>query len=274
MEQIRIKDALKDSATKYSFETKPLDSSITLKPSEEIELTLADESIPMTEKSRAIYTSTSKIIDDLFKTEITAEKIQEAKLSINSLITGVVHNKVTISSLIRVSSYDYYTYTHCVNVAVYSVGLAKEAGLSGKEQEQLGMGGILHDLGKAQVDLKIVNKAGALTEIEFKEMKRHPVYGYNILKEQRETDEVILTAVRHHHEKLNGVGYPDSLLAGDISLYARIVAICDIFDALSTKRSYKPAMSSFDTLNLMQTKMKNELDPYLLKLFIKMMGRQ
>ena len=270
MEQITIKDALKVKAVERAFANP---SEFKIAPSEEIHLALEDDSLAMPAKSRAIYNSTGKIINDLFENEITPDKIHEAKNSISALLSGVISDQITISSLIQVSNYDYYTYTHCVNVSVYAIGLARDIGLSTKELELIGTGGILHDLGKAKISLDIVNKPGRLTEFEYKQMKNHPAYGYNILTEQSENDEIILTCVRHHHEKINGMGYPDGIMGSKLSIYARIVAICDIFDALSTKRSYKPALSTFEALNLMHTKMKSELDSRLLAQFIKMMGK-
>jgi putative nucleotidyltransferase with HDIG domain len=271
LKQVEIKDISKDVAVVHTFQNlTPRSEPI----GEEITRTLDDSNIPINVKSRAVYASAGVIMNELFESEITPEKIHEAKNAISAIIMGVMNDKITISSLIRVSSYDYYTYTHCVNVGVYAVGLGKEIGLSPKELERIGAGGILHDLGKSRVDLNIVNKPGRLTNEEFEKMRNHPVFGYNILKEQLETDEIILTSVRHHHEKLNGAGYPDGVTNADLSLYARIVAICDIFDALSTKRSYKPALSTFEALNLMKTKMQGELDFKLLEYFIRMMGKK
>ncbi|MDR2152310.1 MAG: HD-GYP domain-containing protein [Helicobacteraceae bacterium] len=272
MEQIEIKDISKDVAVAHTFQNlRSLKDGVS--PSAGITRVLDDPSLSVSAKSRAIYDETSKIINDLFESDITPEKIHETKNSVNAMLSGVISNKITIASLIKVSAYDYYTYTHCVNVGVYSVGLGKEIGLSPKELERIGAGAILHDLGKAKVDINIVNKPGRLTDEEFIEMKKHPVYGYEILKAQFENDEIVLTSVRHHHEKMNGSGYPDGIMGDNLSLYARVVAVCDIFDALTTKRSYKPALSTFEALNLMKSKMLAELDTKLLTYFIRMMGK-
>lgn len=260
MEQIRVKQAIKSHER--------------LSTVEEIEQALHDTTLPKKTKSRLIYNATSKLINDLFESEITSEKIHEAKQSVSKMLEGVIHDEITITSLIEVSSYDYYTYTHCVNVAVYSVGLGKELGLAARELERLGSGGILHDLGKAKVDISLINKPGKLTDEEFTKVKDHPALGYDLLRKLHEDDSVILSIVRHHHEKLNGKGYPDGLSSDGIDLYARIVAISDIFDALTTKRSYKPALSTFEALELMHHKMQGELDPKLLNLFILMMGKK
>ncbi|GHS88364.1 hypothetical protein FACS189487_06460 [Campylobacterota bacterium] len=280
MQQIQIKNSMKEAAIAKALGNLPHENSAAprkyngKKPSENIQDILYNSNAPIAAKSREVYTSTSQIINELFESEVTPEAIQETKNSINAMLGGVMNDRITIASLIKVSNYDYYTYTHCVNVAVYSVGLGKEIGLSERELKQVGAGAIMHDLGKAKVDLSIVNKPGKLTNDEFAQMKAHPTFGYDTLIDQFETDEVILTCVRHHHEKINGAGYPDGIAGGAISIYARITAIADIFDALSTKRSYKPALSTFDALNLMKTKMDKELDQKLLHKFIKMMGKQ
>jgi HD-GYP domain-containing protein (c-di-GMP phosphodiesterase class II) len=273
MEQLEIKDISKDIAVAHTFQKQRGSLNEAYPASSEITQVLDDPSLSLNAKSRAVYSATSKLINELFESEITPERIHETKNSVNAMLSGVISNQITIASLIKVSTYDYYTYTHCVNVGVYTVGLGKEIGLSPKELEQIGAGAILHDLGKSKVDINIVNKPGRLTDEEFAEMKKHPAYGYNILKDQFENDEIILTSVRHHHEKINGAGYPDGIMGDNLSLYARIVAVCDIFDALTTKRSYKPALSTFEALNLMKNKMLAELDPKLLTYFIRMMGK-
>lgn len=259
MEKIRIKD-LKESSSR-------------LTTADQIRKTLNDVNIPQKTKNRIVYNTTSSLVNTLFESEITQEKIQETKDSVIAMMQSVIADEITIRSLMEVSSYDYYTYTHCVNVAVYSVGLGKEMGLSGSELERLGCGGILHDLGKSKIDINIVNKQGKLDEEELLAMRKHPSLGYEILKNMDEKDPIILGMVRHHHEKLNAQGYPDGLHGKDLDLYTRIVAIADIFDALTTKRSYKPALSTFDALTLMRKNMKEELDPRLLDLFVLMMGK-
>ncbi len=103
-------------------------------------------------------------------------------------------------------------------------------------------------------------------------MKYHPVHGYNLLRDHGLKDGIILDVTRHHHEKLTGKGYPDSLPADEISMFARMSTISDIFDALTTRRSYKEALPSFDALRLMKGEMANELDRDLFEKFVEMMG--
>jgi putative two-component system response regulator len=122
------------------------------------------------------------------------------------------------------------------------VRLAEKAGMAGGQLDDVRFGGILHDIGKIGVPDSILNKPGALTDEEFEIMKRHPVIGYEICEPLRSLAGA-LPLIRHHHEKLDGSGYPDGLSGDDISLPARIMAVTDIYDALTSDRAYRDAMS-------------------------------
>jgi HD-GYP domain-containing protein (c-di-GMP phosphodiesterase class II) len=123
------------------------------------------------------------------------------------------------------------------------------------------------------VNYDIINKNGKLTDMEFDEMKTHPAQGHAIALKLGLTDERILSGIRHHHEKIEGGGYPDGIKGDEISQFARIIGVCDVFDALSTKRSYKDPMSSFESLGLMKQQMRGHLDMSLVDSFIKMLRK-
>ena len=223
-------------------------------------------------KSAIIYTTATSIVDDLFKKEITVESLNKTKEVVHQILDNILKNDVTIESLIKVTSYDYYTYTHSVDVSVYSLGIGKELGLREYDLRSLGEAAILHDIGKSRIDPNIVNKNGKLTKEEFEIMKKHTTYGYEILKEKGIKNASILIGARSHHEKLNGDGYPSGLSQKRVPLFARIIAIADIFNALTTKRSYKEALSTFEAIKIMRNNMKDELDQHILKVFILMMS--
>ncbi len=174
----------------------------------------------------------------------------------------------------HVTAHDYYTHTHSINVSIYTLSLGSFLGITGKELEVLGMSAVLHDLGKSKIDYEIINKNGKLTDEEFTQMKHHPAYGHEIALSLGIEDERILSGIRHHHEKIEGGGYPDNLKGSQISQFARIIGVCDVFDALSTKRSYKDPMSSFESLRLMKQQMVGHLDMRMVDAFIKMLHRQ
>ncbi len=146
-------------------------------------------------------------------------------------------------------------------------------GLKKEELNLLGKAALLHDLGKSKIEPDIVNKNGSLSEKEFLAMKMHPAFGYEIAKKMGIDNKDILDGIRHHHEKLDGRGYPDGLKDSEIGLFARIIGVCDVFDALTTQRSYKKAMRSIDALRLMKEDMKNHLDADILNTFIKMLRK-
>jgi putative nucleotidyltransferase with HDIG domain len=122
----------------------------------------------------------------------------------------------------KIASYDYYTQTHSINVCVYALSLGSYLKLGDKMLEALGMAALIHDLGKSKVDSRIVNKKGYLTTAEFELMKSHPRYGYEIATNMGVKNALVLDGIRHHHEKLDGSGYPDGLKGREITLFARI----------------------------------------------------
>ncbi len=233
-----------------------------------------DTGVTQEQKSEVIYSTATDIAEALFSSPITSGSIQRTRGIIRPMLDSILSDNTTIDSLIAVSSYDYYTYTHSVDVSVYALGIGRELDLFPTTLNLLGEAAILHDIGKSQVDIGIVNKPGRLSAEEFDQMKLHPVYGYQLLMEHGVKNPAILSGVRDHHEKLNATGYPHGLKNEDISKFARIIAIADIFNALTTRRSYKPALSTFEALKIMKHDMEGELDADLLKRFIYMMSEK
>ncbi|WP_059176674.1 HD-GYP domain-containing protein [Thermodesulfovibrio aggregans] len=131
---------------------------------------------------------------------------------------------------------------------------------------------MLHDLGKSQIPHEILNKQGKLNDTEYNIIKQHVLFGYELLENQKEFPKDSLTAVLQHHEKLSGKGYPFGLKADEIKLFGRITAIADCYDALTTRRPYKPPLTSYFALSII-VKEKGDYDPELLKAFIKMLGK-
>lgn len=175
--------------------------------------------------------------------------------------------------MLKIAKYDYYTYTHCVNVSTYAIGFAKSLHVDTKDLLTIGMAALMHDIGKRKISSEIINKDGRLTPEEFEEIKKHPLYGVEILKELNQDDPLLLILIEQHHEKVNGSGYPHGLKNEEIHLYSKILCIVDIFDALTTKRSYKAALRTFEAFNIMYNHMRNELDIELLQKFMKFMNQ-
>ena len=168
-------------------------------------------------------------------------------------------------SMLKVS--DEYTFKHSVDVATMAMVVAKKMGYSEEEVYDVGVAGLLHDLGKAKVPPEILNKPGKLTEEEFEIMKKHSFHSYCILKDNKGIRDSVKLAVLQHHEKINGQGYPMGLMAPQISKYAKILTVVDIYDALVTDRPYKAAFSQRDAVEMLMA-MTYELDMDALKGFL------
>jgi len=162
---------------------------------------------------------------------------------------------------------DEYTFKHSVDVATMAMIIGKQQCLPDKQIYELGVSGLLHDIGKTKVPASILNKPARLTDEEFAVMKQHSVFGYHMLQECNEFNNDICMAVLQHHEKINGNGYPLGFDAPRITPYARILAVADIYDALVTERPYKKAFSQKDAIELIMS-MTEELDIKAMKSFL------
>jgi len=217
---------------------------------------IRDPKIAADVKSRIAYDAATAVARDVFD-EPRSEIIQRSQDVITSTVSLMLADEAAAAKLTQLTSHDYFTYTHSVNVCVFCIGLAQNvfSGISEQEFQRLGAGYMLHDIGKSDIPMDILNKKGPLDEDELEIIRRHPEASYRILKETGHlTVEAGLIAMQHH-EHMDGSGYPMGLKGSAIDEFAQICTIADVFDALTTNRSFRPAMSSFDALNLMKTEM-------------------
>lgn len=233
---------------------------------------LCDSTLSTHEKCDIVYTSAQWLIKDAMADPRAKEVIQRTEAMAGNMTKFIFSDEATMEQLLKVTSYDYYTYTHSVNVTLFSISLSVRLGFDEALMHRIAHGALLHDLGKSQLDISIINCKGKLDDGQWDAMKRHPVYGCEILAEQGVTDDLIMMIVRNHHEKLNGTGYPDGLVGHDIPPAVRVVTVCDVFDALTSRRSYKPSLDSFHALKLMHEEMREEIDQQYFKVFVTMMG--
>jgi HD-GYP domain-containing protein (c-di-GMP phosphodiesterase class II) len=233
---------------------------------------LADSEIPLQERSEVLYTSAMQVVKDVLAEPRAGEVLPRSKQMVENAVWFLFSQARAFENLLKVTSFDYYTYTHSVNVLVFSIGLARQMGYKEASVLDFGNGALLHDIGKCMIDPAILNFPGKLTSEQWEQIKLHPVYGYDILTGQGIRDGVLLDVTRHHHEKLTGKGYPDGLKRSEISIFVRISTIADIFDALTTRRIYKDALGSFDALKLMKAEMAAELDGGVFRSFVGMLG--
>lgn len=232
------------------------------------------ENLSLEEKSRAIYSYTSSILQDLFKDPRCAWSFGRAKSLVEHTVDVVASDTGAIKAFTDAGMVDYDTHTHSLDVAVFAIGFGQHLGFDRNDMVRIGHAGLFHDIGKSQIDPEILDKPGPLDPEEFEIVKKHAIYSNFILRSHAEKDKDILDAVKHHHERFDGTGYPQKLKEKEIPLFAQIIAITDIYDAVSSKKSYRDANSSFETLNIMKSEMGNHFDKRLLMEFIKFMGPQ
>jgi len=226
----------------------------------------------LTKQSRNIYTSASDTLEKLFQKPDCPDLMSEARTILTGAVDFVKSDQFSVNTLIDVSSKDYSTHTHCMDTAIVSLGFANHLKFNNNDLNNIGLSALLHDIGKSRVDQAIINKDGTLTEEEFELVKKHPLFGFFILKAHKETNRDILNGIRSHHEKYDGSGYPDKLQGKEIPLFAQIISMADIFTAITTNKTYRDACSSFDTINIMKNTMSFAFDGNLFMEFIKFMG--
>lgn len=174
--------------------------------------------------------------------EMVNKKLDLTKQLIGNIVEELLLNKDTMVNLIDLKFFDDYTYFHSVNVAVLSIVIGVGVGLSKEELYNLGLGAILHDMGKIFIDKDVINKPGKLTPEEYEEIKKHSEFGYKYLKETYQIPTASYVGVLHHHEKYDGTGYPSNVSKDSISLIGRIIGIADVYDALISNRPYRAAL--------------------------------
>ncbi len=234
---------------------------------------LADESVPVEERSQVLYSCAQGLVSQVLEEPRSKELIQRSSDLVRSTTAFMINEKSAFSHLLKLVSYDYYTYTHSVNVFVFSVTLAQRVGFTDPQVlQEFGEGVLLHDIGKSMIDPSITNCKGKLSEEQWQSMRMHPVHGYDIMREHGSLTDMALSVVRHHHEKIRGGGYPDNLKGKQIAPLVRISTIADIFDALTTRRSYKNAMGTFEALKIMRDEISRDLDDEYFRAFVAMMG--
>ena len=195
-----------------------------------------------------------------------AVTVHETAAIVADISRSIDHNPSVFFSVTRLKSKDEITFVHSVSVSALLIHFGRYLGLDAAIVDLLGMGGLLHDIGKVELPREILNKAGGLDERELKIMRRHPQLGYDILCKQQGMPDIVLDICQHHHERIDGRGYPDQLSDADFTVPARMAAICDVYDAVTSERPYKRTWSAGEALTWM-LKRDGQFDRQLLKKF-------
>ncbi len=217
------------------------------------------------EKAAILRESSIAILEDLFETPDVASALAESRPIVTNLIQFMQDAPESIGNLISLSGHDFYTYNHSFDVSIYSLGLGQALGFKAQDLTELGLSSLFHDVGKRNVSLDILCKKGPLDEKEWEQMRLHPQFGLKILNEHQGISEATKAACYEHHESWAGGGYPQDISGQEIHPFARIVALTDTYDAMTTQRSYNVPMKPFEALNIMKNKISGRFDPEMLK---------
>ena len=197
---------------------------------------------------------------------------RKAKQLVAELASNIAVSVDASLWLTQLKKRDEYTAIHSLNVCVLSIIFGRALKLPEHELNELGLGALLHDIGKMRVPDSVLNKPGRLTADEFEIMKTHPGIGFELAKQDKNLSQDVLTIIRNHHERLNGQGYPDNLPESDITYYTKIVSITDVYDAVTSDRVYHDGMTPHEAMKKMYEWMPNNFDEDLMQAFIRTLG--
>jgi putative nucleotidyltransferase with HDIG domain len=213
-------------------------------------------------------------IDQVFEDISHGKKIdlKTVKSTVNNIMDGILRNPDAHLCMTHMKNRDEYTAQHSINVCVLSMALARHVGLHTDQISMLGVGALLHDIGKIKTPLEILNKPDKLTEQEFDIMKSHPQTGRQILERFHELPMDVIDIAFSHHERMAGGGYPRGIRNQDISYWSKLVSIVDVYDAITSDRCYHKGMSPTEALTRMYSWRLTDFDPILLEQFIQCIG--
>ena len=230
-----------------------------------------DEAAPVEARADLLITTSRSIMKDVLADPSRPETVQRIG-ALADTICDFMRTPSAVAATVRLMEHDYYTYTHCVHVAVYSVALARAAGIDAPDVlAGIGRGGLMHDCGKCKLPAALINKPGRFTPDEFELMRQHPSFGLQILKETAWPEGLVHDVVHCHHERIDGSGYPRGLVGRTIPEAARIAAICDAFDAMTTDRAYQRARRGQQALRIIHVEERDHYDQRLAEKFIRML---
>ena len=200
-----------------------------------------------------------------------ALQFEQAGELVEEISDSIMRHPNALISLARLKNADEYTYMHSVAVCALMIALARNLGLNEAQVREAGLAGLLHDIGKMAIPNEVLNKPGKLTDNEFATVRDHPEAGSRMLIASKQVSALVLDVCLHHHEKVDGSGYPHRLAGEQISLYARMGAVCDVYDAITSDRPYKRGWDPAESIRKM-AEWKGHFDPVVFQAFVKTVG--
>ncbi|MCK4606968.1 MAG: HD domain-containing protein [candidate division Zixibacteria bacterium] len=233
---------------------------------------LTDPEIGEEKKASILYETSTTLVKDVLSNPTYGENIQRTKDMVSNTVNYILKGREAFMNLLRITSFDYYTYSHSVNVCTFSIALAQQLDFRDEQfLHELGVGALLHDVGKSKISERILNKRSTLSPYEFEIMKKHPQWGVDMLKETNQLAQASYYPVLQHHERGDRCGYPHALTLDEMHVYSQLVAITDTFDAMTTDRVYQKATDTYPTLRIMFS-LKGAYDHDFLRAFAELMG--
>lgn len=200
---------------------------------------------------------------------INSKKVHK---TVEKMIGSIFRNRDALTSLVRIKSFDRYVFTHSVNVSILSLIIGRNMGLGRERLGDIGMGAILHDVGKMLIPEHILHKPDALTAEELAEVRKHPELGAEVISMSKDISGDSIKIISQHHENYSGKGYPSGIKGEEIHLYARIVSVADIYDAMTSDRVYRKAVTPNEVLQKMYMLRFSHYDPEFVERLIKALG--
>ena len=226
------------------------------------------------ERARKLQAKSKKAVTSMFQEARmgNAIKVNEAEPLVDRINESITRNPEAFLNLVWLKTKDDYTYMHSIAVCALMIALGKQLGLTGSELKNAGLAGLLHDVGKMLIPDEVLNKPGKLTDEEFEIIKQHPLKSWEILHGSPDVTDVILDVCLHHHERVDGTGYPANISGNPLSLFARMGAVCDVYDALTSNRCYKNGWEPAETIRKMAEWRDGHFDERVFQAFVKTIG--
>lgn len=226
-----------------------------------------------TEKARTIVGKSKRAVMKMFGEVRMGRALATSGIApmVEEIAASVARNPTALIGIARLKRKDEYTYMHSIAVCALMINLARTLELDEGLVHELGLAGLLHDIGKMAVPDPVLNKPGKLSDDEFALVREHAQRGYDLVVASDDAPAIAAEVVLHHHEKFDGTGYPHGLKGEAISLYARMGAICDVYDAITSNRPYKDGWAPADSIARM-LEWQGHFDPRLLDAFIRSIG--
>jgi len=237
---------------------------------------LEDSSIPVRIRSRVFLDTSTRLVRSIFQSKLPEGVTQDMFDQLHSLVTSSLQFlslDEAVRQIGRLVSHDYQTFTHSVHVFTYSMSIMSKGHLEESDLIDAGIGALLHDIGKTRVPRRILQKPGRLEPDEWEVVKGHPVLGLSLCSSIT-LDHTTINCILFHHEKFDGSGYPSGMEGRDIPWPVRVITVCDVYDAITSKRPYAEAETPFSALSTMKTEMSGALDMDVFKHLVRLLSQE